>query len=104
MTPVDFMQQVLSGLGVSLVANEVTPFFHSKPKPSPTELESFLRLHGVHAYAPKVIKAFADRGYLSIDSSSLYGEMGASVAAGPQGTFDIENSQIGTGTGSFVHA
>jgi hypothetical protein len=102
MTPADLMQQVLSPLGVSLVANEVTHFFHRTSKPSRAELESFLHLHGVNAYAPNVIKAFAEHGYLSIDSSSLYGEQGASVAAGSQGKFNIKNSRVETGTGSFV--
>lgn len=103
MSPAEYLQQIMSGFGVSLLANEVTQFFHANPRPTPTDLESFLRIHGAEVYAPNVVKAFTARGYLTITASSLYGEHGASVAAGPHGRFGIAGSKIGTGTGSFVN-
>jgi hypothetical protein len=99
----EYLSTVLNGIGAGIAANEISRLIQSNAKPTPQQLDAFMRLHNVQAYAPNVIKACVELGYLTIDSSNLYGEHGATVGAGAGGQFAIAGSQIATGTGSYVH-
>ena len=74
------LAQILLDLGINLSANVIFEFVRNYFQAHRTSavaefesrLDSFLQMHGVNVQASTVIGAFAARGLLSIQGSSLY--------------------------------
>lgn len=93
---------ILQSFGISMSASAFVEFlktyFQTRRTESvnefETQLDSFLRLHGMNVRASTIINAFATRGLLSIQNSSLYAPNQVTIGAGPGAQFQFGNNSV----------
>lgn len=112
------LAQILRDLGINLSANVIFEFIRSYFQTRQTStvvefessLDSFLQMHGVKIQASTVIGAFAARGLLSIQGSSIYAAdriaigagQGAHFLFGDNSTSETAKTKIDAGAGAQI--
>ncbi|MCK9363477.1 MAG: hypothetical protein M0P74_07755 [Syntrophales bacterium] len=103
---------VLQNFGIGISASAFVEFlkayFESRKTSSPQEfarhLDSFLKIQGVTVNASTVIDAFAERGLLTIQGSTLFAPDKITMGAGQNATFVFGNDSVSRTNNTAIHA
>ena len=103
---------ILQAFGISVSASAFVEFlkayFDSRKTAAPEEfaqqLDSFLKIQGVAVNAATVINAFAEKGLLTIQGSTLFAPEKITMGAGQDATFVFGNNSISRTNNTAIHA
>ena len=109
---VSALLEELQGLGISVSASAFVEFlkayFESRKTSTPEEfeqnLDSFLKIQDISVSAATVINAFAAKGLLSIQGSTLFAPQQITMGAGYGATFVFGDNSVSSTNSTAIHA